>query len=64
MFMYNNSARRYSGCFYFILFLSSYRKLTAFPGGSVVKNSPASEGDAGSIPGMERSPGEVNGNPL
>ena len=33
----------------------------------VVKNSPASAGDirdAGLIPGLERSPGEGNGNPL
>ena len=35
-----------------------------FPGGSVVKNSPASRGDVGSIPGPERSLGEGNGNPL
>ena len=35
-----------------------------FPGGSVVKNSPASAGDTGSIPGTGRSPGEGNGNPL
>ena len=38
-----------------------------FPGGSVVKNPPASTGDAGdvgSIPGSARSPGEGNGNPL
>ena len=35
-----------------------------FPGGSVVKNSPANAGDAGSIPGSVRSPGEGNGNPL
>ena len=34
------------------------------PGGSVVKNPPASAGDVGSIPGLERSPGEGNGNPL
>ena len=32
-----------------------------FLGGSVVKNSP---GDAGTISGSERSPGEGNGNPL
>ena len=41
--------------------------LKGFPGGSVVKNPPASEGDtrdAGSIPGSGRSPGEENGNPL
>ena len=35
-----------------------------FPGGSVVKNLPASTGDAGSVPGSEKSPGEGNGNPL
>ena len=35
-----------------------------FPGGSVVKNSPANAGDSGSIPGLGRSPGEGNGNPL
>ena len=34
------------------------------PGGSVVKNLPANArdaGDMGSIPGLERSPGEENG---
>ena len=35
-----------------------------FPDGSVVKNVPANAGDAGSIPGSGRSPGEENGNPL
>ena len=30
----------------------------------VVKNLPANAGDAGSIPGWERSPGEGHGNPL
>ena len=35
-----------------------------FPGGSVVNNPPANAGDAGSIPGSERCPGEGNGNPL
>ena len=35
-----------------------------FPDGSVVKNPPANAGDAGLIPGWERSPGEVNSNPL
>ena len=33
-------------------------------GGSVVKNLPASAGEAGSIPGSGRSPGEENSNPL
>jgi len=35
-----------------------------FPGGSVLKNPPASAGDTGSIPGLGRSPGGGNGNPL
>ena len=35
-----------------------------FPGGSVVKNPPANARDASSIPGLGRSPGEGNGNPL
>ena len=35
-----------------------------FPGGSVVKNPLASAGDAGSVPGLGRSPGEGNGNPF
>ena len=35
-----------------------------FPSVSVVKNPPANAGDAGSIPGSERSPLEGNGYPL
>ena len=35
-----------------------------FPGVSVVKNPPANAGDAGSIPGLGKSPGEGNGNLL
>ena len=35
-----------------------------FPGGSVVKNSPADGGDRVLIPGSGRSPGEGNVNPL
>ena len=31
---------------------------------SVVKNPPANAGDAGSVPGSGRSPGEGNANPL
>ena len=41
--------------------------LMGFLGGTVIKNSPASAGDArdlGSIPGSERFPGGGNGNPL
>ena len=32
--------------------------------GSVVKNLPANAGDAGSIPGLGRSPGGANGTPV
>ena len=35
-----------------------------FPGGSEGKVSACNEGDPGSIPGLGRSPGEGNGNPL
>ena len=35
-----------------------------FPGGSVEKNPPANAKDLGLIPGLGRSPGEGNGNPL
>ena len=41
--------------------------MQGFPGGTVVKNLPASAGDvgdAGSVPGSGRSPGRGNGNPL
>ena len=35
-----------------------------FPGGSEVKASACNVGDLDSIPGLGRSPGEGNGNPL
>ena len=41
-----------------------YTLFLGFPGGSVVKNLSADAGDAGSIPGLARSPGEGNGSPL
>ena len=42
-------------------------KFLGFPGGSVEKNLPANAGDTGNvglIPGLGRSPGGGNGNPL
>ena len=36
----------------------------AFPGDSVVKNLPVNAGDVSSVPGLGRSSGEGNGNPL
>ena len=38
--------------------------IMGFPGNSVVKNLPAKAGEEGSVPGLERSPGERNGNSL
>ena len=38
--------------------------ISGFPSGSVVKNSPANAGDVDLIPGLERSTGGGNGNPL
>ena len=40
------------------------KQRVSFPGSSVVKNILAKVGDTGSIPGLRRSPGEGNGNPL
>ena len=39
-------------------------KLGGFPCGSEGKESASNAGDLGSIPGLGRSPGEGNGNPL
>ena len=38
--------------------------LGGLPGGSVVKSPPVNAGNAASIPGLGRSSGEGNGNPL
>ena len=45
------------------ILLSLLRRM-GFPGGSDGKESACNSGDAGSIPGSGRSPGEGNGNPL
>ena len=42
----------------------NYLNLVGFPGGSEVKVFACKVGDPGSIPGLERSLGEGNGNPL
>ena len=50
-----------------LYYKSEYKVLIfviVFPGGSVLKNLPANAGDAGSVPGIGRSPGEGNGNSL
>ena len=50
--------------FLLYMFNVSVCKYVGFPGGSVVKNLPASTGDMGLIPGSGRSSGEGNGSPL
>ena len=47
-----------------LMLLFSFNRWEGFPGGSVVKNPPASTGDLGLIPGSGQFPGEGNGNPL
>ena len=46
----------------------NYKIVNIFPlvkvGFPLVKNPPADAGDTGSIPGLRRSPGGQNGNPL
>ena len=41
-----------------------YNNAGGIPGGSVAERPPASAGYECWIPGLERSPGEGNGNPL
>ena len=43
---------------------SEIRRITSLPNGSEVKVSACNVGGLGSIPGLGRSPGEGNGNPL
>ena len=58
-------AQLYMQIMFFVFFICmSVSRTMGFSGGSVVKNPPAKAGDTGSIPGLGRSPGEGNGNPL
>ena len=45
-------------------FGNPYTNIWGFPGGSAVKNLPASAGDEGLIPGLGRVPGAGKGNPV
>ena len=49
---------------YEVVFFVVVILLVDFPGGSDGKASAYNAGDLGSIPGLGRSPGEGNGNPL
>ena len=44
--------------------MEEFRANLGFPSGSDGKESACSAGDPGSVPGLGRSPGEGNGNPL
>ena len=44
--------------------ITCINNMEGFPGGSEVKASACNMGDPGLIPGLGRSPGERNGNPL
>ena len=44
--------------------MSYFHRSLGFPDGSDGKESAYNAGDLGSIPGLGRSPGEENGNPL
>ena len=46
------------------MYMYTYIYIYDFPCGSVIKNQPANAEDLGSIPGLGRSPGEGNGNPI
>ena len=48
---------------YLIIYCSTIYN-SGLPGGSDSKESACSAGDLGSFPGLGRSPGEGNGNPL
>ena len=47
-----------------MIFETTLIELWDFPGGSDIKESAFSVGNPGSVPGLGRSPGEGNGNPL
>ena len=52
-------------CFFVFKFFSMHVLLiVGFPGGSDDNEYPCNVGEPGSVPGLGRSPGEVNGNPL
>ena len=51
-------------CFFPGNLCPSMEKHMDFPGGSDGKASVYNAGDPGSVPGLGRSPGEGNGNPL
>ena len=60
----HNSMEKFELSCYMVVHLHNSLTHFGFPDGSVVKNLPANAGDAGSIPGLGKSPGEGIDNPL
>ena len=54
----------FSCCYWSSFIITHFRGTQGFPGGSYGKDSAYSAGDQGLIPGLGRSPGGGNGNPL
>ena len=44
--------------------MATHSSIKSFPAGSDSKESTCNAGDLGSVPGLGRSAGELNGNPL
>ena len=44
--------------------MATHSSIKSFPAGSDSKESACNAGDLGSVPGLGRSSGELNGNPL
>ena len=44
--------------------MATHSSIKSFPAGSDSKESACNAGDLGSVPGLGRSAGELNGNPL
>ena len=54
----------YCGQVSYFSFFTTINNIVGFSGGLDSKASTCNAGDPGSVPGLEKSPGEGNGNPL
>ena len=63
-FLYSSTKSKSSSVSFITILKQASSHFWGFPGGSAVKNLPANVGNAGSIPGLGRPPGEENGSPL
>ena len=58
------TGKQFSTLFVHYNYLETFYKNKGFPGGSDDKESACNAEDLGLVPGLGRSPGEGNGNPL